>query len=73
MLVVIMAAVLIFLLENRSSVLLSFMGWGLPPLPVSIYVLMAFCLGLFFGVLAGVFQFWIRRKKPRHELPRDSL
>ena len=57
------SAVMVFVLENRSGAELRFLGLALPALPVSVYVLMAFCAGLFLGALLGAFQFRLRRRR----------
>ncbi|VVO94424.1 hypothetical protein PS858_02472 [Pseudomonas fluorescens] len=50
-----LAATLLFSLENQQSVSLVFVGWSTPPWPVSIYILGALLLGLLVGPLLGVF------------------
>ncbi|WJV24863.1 MULTISPECIES: LapA family protein [Pseudomonas] len=52
---VIVAVVLLFVLENQQNVVLVFLGWAGPQLPVSMLVLAAFLVGLAIGpVLAAV-------------------
>lgn len=49
----VVAATLLFVLENQQSVALSFLGWAGPSLPVSVFVLVALLLGLAVGPLLG--------------------
>jgi uncharacterized integral membrane protein len=49
-----LAATLLFSLENQQPVSLVFVGWSAPPWPVSIYILGALLLGLLVGPLLGV-------------------
>lgn len=49
-----LAATLLFSLENQQPVSLVFLGWSVPPWPVSIYILGALLLGLLVGPLLGV-------------------
>nr|WP_264652608.1 alkaline shock response membrane anchor protein AmaP [Pseudomonas sp. JUb96] len=45
------AAVLIFVLENQQPASLSFLGFSLPVLPLSVFVLAALIAGLLIGPL----------------------
>ncbi len=45
------AVVLFFTLENRTPVHLLFFGWQTPELPMALYVMSAFVLGLILGPL----------------------
>ncbi len=47
------AAVVFFTLENRTPVHLLFFGWQTPELPMALYVLSAFVLGLIIGPLVS--------------------
>lgn len=60
------AVVLLFTLENRQAVELSFLGWNSPAVPQAMAVLVAFVAGAFFAGLT----FWLplghaRRKNAR--------
>lgn len=60
------AVVLLFTLENRQAVELSFLGWNSPAVPQALAVLVAFVAGAFFAGLT----FWLplgnaRRKNAR--------
>lgn len=46
------ASVVFFTLENRSLTQLVFFGWHTPELPLALYVLSAFVIGLIVGPLA---------------------
>ena len=45
------AAVVFFTLENRTPMSLLFFGWQTPELPIALYVMSAFVLGLVLGPL----------------------
>lgn len=45
------AAVVFFTLENRTPMSLLFFGWQTPELPIALYVISAFVLGLVLGPL----------------------
>ncbi len=47
------AGVVFFTLENRNLTQLMFFGWQTPELPVALYVLSAFVIGLIIGPLAS--------------------
>lgn len=47
------AVVVFFTLENRTPVHLLFFGWQTPELPMALYVLSAFVLGLIIGPLVS--------------------
>lgn len=47
------AAVVFFTLENRTEVHLLFFGWQSPDLPMALYVMAAFVLGLIIGPLVS--------------------
>lgn len=47
------ACVVFFTLENRSLTQLVFFGWATPELPLALYVLSAFVIGLVLGPLAS--------------------
>ena len=47
------ASVVFFTLENRALTQLVFFGWTTPELPIALYVLSAFVLGLIIGPLAS--------------------
>lgn len=49
----VVAATLLFVLENQQSVALSFLGWSGPSLPVSVFVLVALLFGLAVGPVLG--------------------
>ncbi|MBM3111572.1 lipopolysaccharide assembly protein LapA domain-containing protein [Pseudomonas arcuscaelestis] len=50
---VVVLGVLFFVLENQQPVVLVFLGWSLPQLPVSIFVLLALLVGLLVGPILG--------------------
>ncbi|UVL28189.1 DUF1049 domain-containing protein [Pseudomonas donghuensis] len=50
-LLLLMAAVVVFVLENQLPAQLVFLGWVLPQLPVSVYLLVALSVGLVIGPL----------------------
>lgn len=56
------SAVVVFVLENQLAAELRFLGWALPSLPISVYVLMSLCAGLVLGALVGASQFRVRRR-----------
>ena len=43
-----------FVLENQQRVVLSFLGWGTLPLPVSVFIILSLIMGMFIGPLLGV-------------------
>lgn len=47
------ALVLLFLLENQQPVALNMFGWTLPALPVALFVILAFVVGLIIGPVLG--------------------
>jgi len=47
------AGVVFFTLENRTTTQLVFFGWPTPELPMALYVLSAFVLGLIIGPLVS--------------------
>jgi uncharacterized integral membrane protein len=47
------AGVVFFTLENRNLTQLIFFGWQTPELPLALYVLSAFVIGLIIGPLAS--------------------
>ncbi|QBF27930.1 DUF1049 domain-containing protein [Pseudomonas tructae] len=55
-LLLLMAVVMVFVLENQLAAQLQFLGWTLPQLPVSVYLLLALCVGLVVGPLLTVFS-----------------
>ncbi|WP_038616293.1 lipopolysaccharide assembly protein LapA domain-containing protein [Pseudomonas alkylphenolica] len=59
---VVVLGVLFFVLENQQPVALVFLGWSLPQLPVSIFVLMALLVGLVVGPILG---FIVAKRRPR--------
>lgn len=52
--VLLVLAILAFVLENRQSVSLLFLGWAGPELPVSICIVLAFLVGMVIGPLLGL-------------------
>lgn len=61
-LLVIVLGVLFFVLENQQPVVLVFLGWSLPQLPVSLFVLVALLAGLAVGPVLGAIVAWRRPK-----------
>ncbi|MDD2055950.1 lipopolysaccharide assembly protein LapA domain-containing protein [Pseudomonas sp. GD03860] len=53
-LIVIVVGGLVFVLENQQLVTLVFLGWSLPQLPVSVFVLLALLVGLAIGPILGL-------------------
>ncbi|WP_285420655.1 lipopolysaccharide assembly protein LapA domain-containing protein [Pseudomonas sp. efr-133-TYG-5] len=61
-LVLLAVSVIAFVLENQETVEVQFLGWLMPRLPVSLYIL----LPLLFGLAVGPLLSWcFRSKKPR--------
>ena len=60
------AAILAFVLENQQSVSLLFLGWVGPQLPVSLVVVAALLIGL----LVGPIIFWFLGRARRASLKR---
>lgn len=58
--------IVVFILENSQSSVLTFFGWSSPQLPFSIFIIMAMLLGLAAGLVMG----WFMRvgMKRRHGL-----
>lgn len=46
-------AVLTFVLENQQIVSISFMGWGIENVPISIFIAIALIAGMLIGSLFG--------------------
>ncbi|MNP72267.1 hypothetical protein D3C76_1687820 [compost metagenome] len=44
-----------FMLENQQPVALVFLGWSLPQLPVSVFILLALIVGLIVGPMLTFF------------------
>ncbi|MEW5715663.1 LapA family protein [Pseudomonas sp. SB113] len=51
-----------FVLENQQEVVLSFLGWGTLPLPVSFFVVLSLIVGMAIGPILGVL---VRQKRRR--------
>lgn len=68
---VVVAVTLLFVLENRQAVALTFLGWSGPELPVAILVILAFLLGLIIGPLFGTYVAHRSKRKFRRELKRQ--
>ncbi|HLD65028.1 MAG TPA: LapA family protein [Pseudomonas sp.] len=60
-----------FFLENQAAVVLSFIGWRTPELPLSFFVVLAFAAGGLIGVLLG--QVLAVRYKARLSAVRKEL
>lgn len=56
------AAILVFMLENQQSVSLFFLGWEGPQLPVAIYVSLALLCGVALGPLLVVGRRLVSRR-----------
>ncbi|MNJ55489.1 hypothetical protein D3C77_509820 [compost metagenome] len=54
-LLVLVAVVLLFTLENQQVVNLVLLGWSMPAIPVALVVVIALLVGLVLGPLIGVF------------------
>ena len=52
-LILLVAVVLVFILENQQSVSLLFFGWTGPQLPLSIVVVIALLFGMLIGPILG--------------------
>jgi lipopolysaccharide assembly protein A len=50
---VVVLAILAFVLENQQGVVLSFLGWSTPQMPVSVFVAVALLVGMIFGPIIG--------------------
>lgn len=61
------AGVVFFTLENRTPIELVFFGWSTPELPIALYVLSAFILGLIIGPLVS----WWPHKRLRMRYNRQ--
>ncbi|WP_458130761.1 LapA family protein [Pseudomonas sp. R3-41] len=59
----VVAAVVLFMLENTQPVALSFLGWPAPQLPVSVCVLVSLLAGMMVGPLLAWFMGARRRLK----------
>lgn len=57
------AAIVLFVLENRQPVTLLFLGWSGPQLPISVFVLLALLAGMMIGPLLTWFMGVSRRLK----------
>lgn len=64
-------ATVAFFLENQTAVMLSFIGWSTPELPLSFFVVVAFSAGGLIGVLLG--QLLAVRYKARLSAVRKEL
>ncbi|WP_371321750.1 lipopolysaccharide assembly protein LapA domain-containing protein [Pseudomonas sp. PDM32] len=42
-----------FILENQQRVSVQFLGWSMPELPISLYILLSLLIGLAVGPLFG--------------------
>ena len=60
-LLVVGIACLVFVLQNQQSVVLNFLTWSSPGVPVSVFVL----CGILLGMLVGPLVFGIRRRLRR--------
>ncbi len=49
------SAIVLFVLENNQPVVLLFLGWSAPQLPVSVFVILA----LLAGMMAGPLLAWL--------------
>ncbi|MCY1426496.1 Lipopolysaccharide assembly protein A [compost metagenome] len=68
LLLIIATGVLAFALENQQPVGLVFLGWSLPELPVSIFILAALIAGLTAGPLLSLLFYVRRRSHARHRI-----
>ncbi|MCM2461612.1 LapA family protein [Pseudomonas sp. CG7] len=59
----VVAAVVVFVLENNQPVALLFLGWSAPQLPVSVCVLVSLLAGMMVGPLLAWFMGARRRSK----------
>lgn len=58
-------ACLVFVLQNQQSVVLNFLTWSSPGVPVSVFVL----CGILLGMLVGPLLFSVRRRLRRKPRP----
>nr|WP_283105519.1 lipopolysaccharide assembly protein LapA domain-containing protein [Pseudomonas moorei] len=65
LMLLLVAVILIFILENQQVVSLSFLGFTFPYLPVSALLVMALLLGLLLGPVMGVLVTRLCRNKLR--------
>ncbi|EIK95640.1 membrane protein [Pseudomonas sp. M47T1] len=63
---VVMAVVVVFMLENQQPASLVFFGYSLPQLPVSIFVMLAFLVGLVIGPVLSVVIYMRKSKRVRY-------
>jgi uncharacterized integral membrane protein len=61
------AVILVFILENQQTVGLAFLGFTLPQLSVSVLLVAALLLGLFFGPAMGLLLGWRNRYTSRRK------
>ncbi|MBA1379316.1 lipopolysaccharide assembly protein LapA domain-containing protein [Pseudomonas brassicacearum] len=61
--VLVASAIVLFVLENSQPVVLLFLGWSAPQLPVSVFVLLALLSGMMVGPLMAWFAGRGRRLK----------
>ena len=65
-LILLVAVVLVFILENQQTVSLLFFGWTGPQLPLSIVVVLALLFGMLIGPISGwVFARVVGRRQVR--------
>jgi uncharacterized integral membrane protein len=61
LLLLVAVVILVFILENQQTVGLAFLGFTLPQLSVSMLLVAALLLGLFFGPVVGLLLGWRNR------------
>ena len=47
--IVVVGLLVTFALQNSQSIQMRFLGWVLPPMPLAVYCLMIYLLGMFTG------------------------
>ncbi len=63
---VVIAVVVVFMLENQQPASLVFFGYSLPQLPVSIFVMLAFLVGLMIGPAISIAMYMRKSKRVRY-------
>ncbi|MCP1500576.1 putative integral membrane protein [Pseudomonas migulae] len=72
LIVLLVALVVVFILENNQPAALTFLGWSTPQLPIAIYVVLALLLGWGAGpVMSLVIGKGIRRRSKRRDGLKD--
>jgi uncharacterized integral membrane protein len=72
LIVLLVALVVVFILENNQPAALTFLGWSTPQFPLAIYVVLALLLGWGAGpVMSLVIRKGVRRQGKRRDGLKD--